>query len=97
MPPPLTMYKSNLRTLPMRITEQQFERLHAAREKDGLMVQEHVRRALDIYLAGVVPDFVYTGRLERQPGAGNAGDGLEKKHEGEEGEAPRPRPRIRTK
>lgn len=37
----------------MRITEMQFERLNAVRLRDGLGIQEHVRRALDIYLAGM--------------------------------------------
>lgn len=43
--------RSSLRPLPMRITQLQFDRLHAARERDGLSVQEHVRRALDLYLS----------------------------------------------
>jgi hypothetical protein len=47
------IHRSNLRPLPMRITEMQFERLNAVRLRDGLGIQEHVRRALDIYLAGM--------------------------------------------
>ena len=43
-------YRSDLRPLPMRVTQHQFERLQGARERDGLSVQEHVRRALDFYL-----------------------------------------------
>lgn len=39
-----------LRPLPMRITPMQFDRLQAARDYDGISVQEHVRRALDFYL-----------------------------------------------
>lgn len=39
-----------LRPLPMRITPLQFDRLQAARDYDGISVQEHVRRALDFYL-----------------------------------------------
>jgi hypothetical protein len=39
-----------LRPLPMRVTPKQFERLHQARERDLISVQEHVRRALDAYL-----------------------------------------------
>lgn len=42
-----------LRPLPMRVTPVQYERLNAVRLRDGLSVQEHVRRALDVYLAGV--------------------------------------------
>lgn len=43
-------HRSELRPLPMRITQLQFERLHKAREFDGMSVQEHIRRALDLYL-----------------------------------------------
>ena len=46
-------YKSELRPLPMRITQLQFERLKEARTRDGLSVQEHVRRSLDQYLAKI--------------------------------------------
>jgi hypothetical protein len=46
-------HRSDLRPLPMRITKLQFERLQGVRARDGLPIQEHVRRALDIYLAGV--------------------------------------------
>lgn len=46
-------HRSDLRPLPMRITNLQFERLQSVRARDGLAIQEHVRRALDIYLAGV--------------------------------------------
>lgn len=50
-------FKSELRPLPMRITQLQFERLHGARARDGLSVQEHVRRALDVYLGKIERDF----------------------------------------
>jgi len=46
-------FKSDLRPLPMRISQLQFERLQAARARDGLAIQEHVRRALDFYLKSV--------------------------------------------
>ena len=48
-----TAHKSELRPLPMRITRLQYERLVEARARDGMAVQEHVRRALDFYLAKV--------------------------------------------
>jgi len=48
-----TIHKSELRPLPMRISQLQFERLQSARGRDGLSVQEHVRRALDHYLAKI--------------------------------------------
>ena len=49
-------HKSELRPLPMRISQLQFERLQSARGRDGLAVQEHVRRALDFYLAKIERD-----------------------------------------
>lgn len=39
-----------LRPLPVRITQRQYLRLVAHREIDQLAIQEHVRRALDLYL-----------------------------------------------
>lgn len=42
--------KNEMRPLPMRITQLQFDRLDAARLRDGMAMQEHVRRALDLYL-----------------------------------------------
>jgi hypothetical protein len=50
---PKNTHRSDLRPLPMRITKLQFQRLQSVRARDGLAIQEHVRRALDIYLAGV--------------------------------------------
>ena len=40
----------------MRISQLQFERLQAVRARDGLAIQEHVRRALDQYLRQVEKD-----------------------------------------
>jgi hypothetical protein len=45
--------KAALRPLPMRITPLQYERLLAARIKDGRTIQEHVRKSLDLYLDGL--------------------------------------------
>lgn len=50
-------YKSELTPLPMRISQLQVERLRAARNRDGLNIQEHVRRALDLYLAKIEREF----------------------------------------
>lgn len=49
MPMPSTT-QQNLRPLPMRITQKQYERLQQARANDQIAIQEHVRRALDNYL-----------------------------------------------
>jgi len=45
--------RTELRPLPMRITQMQYDRLQRARDRDGLSIQEHVRRGLDIYLDGI--------------------------------------------
>jgi hypothetical protein len=37
----------------MRITPRQFDRLNEARARDGLAIQEHIRRALDYYLTSI--------------------------------------------
>lgn len=50
---PVNRKQSPLKPLPMRVTVKQFERLHAARSRDEISVQEHVRRALDLYLAKI--------------------------------------------
>jgi hypothetical protein len=52
-----TTYKSELMPLPMRVTRLHIERLREARNRDGLSVQEHVRRALDIYLNKIEREF----------------------------------------
>ena len=49
--PPVPSKDSPLRPLPMRITELQWQRLNGARSRDAISIQEHVRRALDEYLA----------------------------------------------
>lgn len=39
-----------MRPFPIRVTQYQYARLHALRDRDDLAVQEHVRRAIDEYL-----------------------------------------------
>ena len=47
---PINRKETRLKPLPLRITPRQFERLVALRARDSLAIQEHVRRAIDIYL-----------------------------------------------
>jgi hypothetical protein len=47
---PFSQRPANLRPLPMRITQRQYDRLVAHRERDSIALQEHIRRALDNYL-----------------------------------------------
>lgn len=42
--------KNPMKPLPVRVTPQQYERLSDTRRRTGLAIQEHVRRALDLYL-----------------------------------------------
>lgn len=56
---------SPLVPMPMRVTKQQQDRLRAAREKDGITLQDHVRRALDMYLDHM--DMVYARRDQPLP------------------------------
>lgn len=42
--------RDELRPLPMRISQGQYERLLLQRDFDNINIQEHVRRALDFYL-----------------------------------------------
>jgi hypothetical protein len=46
-------HRQDLRPLPLRVAKKQYERLDAARARSGLSIQEHARRALDLYL-GVI-------------------------------------------
>lgn len=55
-----------LRPLPVRITQRQYLRLVAHREIDQLAIQEHVRRALDLYLDDL--DWRRTIQLGGNPG-----------------------------
>jgi hypothetical protein len=47
---PVNRKEVRLKTLPLRITPRQFDRLVAARARDALAIQEHVRRGIDFYL-----------------------------------------------
>ena len=42
--------EARLKPLTLRITARQADRLTAARGRDDLAIQEHVRRAIDMYL-----------------------------------------------
>lgn len=63
--PPETKLNT-LRPLPVRITQRQYLRLVAHREIDQLAIQEHVRRALDLYLDDL--DWRRTIQLGGTPG-----------------------------
>lgn len=49
-------YRSALIPLPMRITQQQRDELERLRGQTGIPIQEHVRRALDMYISAHPPE-----------------------------------------
>lgn len=48
---PQNIYRSDMLPLSVRVSRQQHNKLKARRQVDGITVQEHVRRAIDHYLA----------------------------------------------
>lgn len=62
----------------MRITQLQFERLDGARTRDGMSMQEHIRRALDYYLEKLDREAQRQNAIQVPPGypaqAGPGGD-----------------------
>lgn len=89
-------YRSDLRPLPMRVTPQQYDRLRGARDRDGLSVAEHVRRALDFYLAKIEGAPI-PGELPPVPASDIADvlSAVSPVHPG--GYVRKPRPRVRRK
>lgn len=47
---PIARKDVKLKPLPLRLSTTQFERLVSLRARDGMAIQEHVRRAVDVYL-----------------------------------------------
>jgi hypothetical protein len=47
---PIARKDVKLKPLPLRLSTTQFERLVGLRARDGMAIQEHVRRAVDMYL-----------------------------------------------
>jgi hypothetical protein len=44
-------YRRELKPLPLRVAQSQYARLTALRDRTGISAQEHIRRAIDLYLA----------------------------------------------
>lgn len=72
-PADVVNHRQDLRPLPLRVAKKQYERLDAARTRTGLSIQEHARRALDLYLAVIEREAIELGLMpERfQPQAAN--------------------------
>ena len=52
-----------LRPLPLRVAHSQYERLDDARNRTGISIQEHVRRAIDLYLAAIEKEAIDLGLM----------------------------------
>lgn len=50
---PMNIYRSDMLPLSVRVSRQQHNKLKGRRALDGITVQEHVRRAIDHYLATI--------------------------------------------
>lgn len=63
-------HRQELRPMPLRVPTKAYERLDAARARTGLSIQEHARRALDLYLAVIEREAIELGLMgERFPPA----------------------------
>ena len=56
-------HRQELRPLPLRVAQKQYERLDAARARTGLSIQEHARRAMDLYLAVIEREAIELGLM----------------------------------
>jgi hypothetical protein len=58
-----TSYRRELIPLPLRIAESQKTRLSSIRDRTGISVQEHIRRAIDLYLAVTEKEAIELGLM----------------------------------
>lgn len=56
-------HRQELRPMPLRVATKQYERLDQARARTGLSIQEHARRALDLYLAVIEREAIDLGLM----------------------------------
>src|SRR5262245_61903809 len=56
--------RKELRPLPLRVAHAQYDRLNAARDRSGISIQEHVRRAIDLYLAVIEKEAIELGLMD---------------------------------
>lgn len=62
-------HRQELRPLPLRVPQGAYERLDAARARTGLSIQEHARRAIDLYLAVIEREAIELGLMPERMGA----------------------------
>lgn len=56
-------YRRELVPMPLRIADSQLKRLQGARDRSGIGVQEHIRRAIDLYLAVIEKEALELGLM----------------------------------
>ena len=55
--------RQEMKPLPIRVASRQYERLSSARDRTGISIQEHIRRAIDIYLVQIEREAIELGEL----------------------------------
>lgn len=56
--------RRELKPLPLRVAQSQYQRLVNTRNRTGISVQEHIRRAIDLYLAVTEKEAIELGLME---------------------------------
>lgn len=56
-------YRRELKPLPLRVASSQYTRLTMLRDRTGISVQEHIRRAIDLYLAVTEKEAIELGLM----------------------------------
>jgi len=56
-------YRRELKPLPLRVATSQYKRLVETRNRTGISVQEHIRRAIDVYLNLVEREAIELGLM----------------------------------
>ena len=59
--------RKEMRPLPLRVANSQYDRLVSARDRTGISIQEHVRRGIDGYLAAIEREAIELGHLAPRP------------------------------
>jgi hypothetical protein len=83
--------RQELRPLPLRVANAQYERLNAARMRTGISIQEHVRRGIDLYLAVIEREAIELGLM---PDRNAPTASVAKSYNQPAAQAPRPAPRT---
>ena len=55
--------RQEMKPLPLRVASAQYARLTKARDRTGISIQEHIRRAIDVYLASTEREAIELGLM----------------------------------